>query len=215
MLHKLGVNVQSLGDSRSSQSSYKHMFGRIVFNGLLLAISFVSASASSDTRVVDAAMEGDREAVRSLLKRKANVNGAQGDGMTALHWAAYRDDVEMMKLLLAAGANVHAVTRVGAIPPLLLACANGNPAALELLLKAGANPNSTNANGTTALMIAAASGNSDAVKLLDEGADANMRGRAWANSAHVCASLNRAAVIKLLLARGAGRKCRHPRTRAG
>ena len=181
------------------------MFGRIVFSGLLVAILFVSASASSDTRVVDAAMEGDREAVRSLLKRKANVNGAQGDGMTALHWAAYRDDVEMMKLLLAAGANVHAVTRVGAIPPLLLACANGNPAALELLLKAGANPNSTNANGTTALMIAAASGNSDAVKLLlDEGADANMREAAHGQTALMfAASLNRAAVIKLLLARGA------------
>ena len=136
--------------------------------------------------------------------------------MTALHWAAYRDDVEMMKLLLAAGANVHAVTRVGAIPPLLLACANGNPAALELLLKAGANPNSTNANGTTALMIAAASGNSDAVKLLlDEGADANTRGRAWANSAHVCGLSQSRCGDQTTVGAWRRRKCRHPRTRAG
>lgn len=181
------------------------MFGRIVLSGLLLAILFISATASGDTRIADAAMDGNREAVRSLLKRKANVNGAQGDGMTALHWAAYRDDVEMMKLLLAAGANVHAVTRVGAIPPLFLACANGSAAALELLLKVGANPNSINANGTTALMMAASSGNVDAVTLLlDEGASANAREAAHGQTALMfAASLNRAAVIKLLLTRGA------------
>lgn len=181
------------------------MFRRIVLSGLLLALLFISATASGDTRIADAAMDGNREAVHSLLKRKANVNGAQGDGMTALHWAAYWDDVEMMKLLLAAGANVHAVTRVGAIPPLFLACANGSSAALELLLKAGANPNSINANGTTALMMAASSGNANAVKLLlDEGAGANAREAAHGQTALMfAASLNRAAVIKLLLARGA------------
>ena len=181
------------------------MFRRLVLSGLLLALLSISATATGDTRIADAAMDGNREAVRSLLKRKANVNGAQGDGMTALHWAAYRDDVEMMKLLLAAGANVHAVTRVGAIPPLFLACANGSPAALELLLKAGADPNSINANGTTALMMAASSGSADAVKLLlDEGASANAREAAHGQTALMfAASLNRAAVIKLLLARGA------------
>jgi ankyrin repeat protein len=179
------------------------MFSRTVLSALLVLIVFVCASA--DTRVADAAMNQNPEVVRSLLKRRADVNGAQGDGMTALHWAAYWDDVEMMKLLLGAGADVHAVTRVGAIPPLLLACANGDPAALELLLKAGAEPNSANANGTTALMMAAASGNSEAVKLLlDEGADANLREVAHGQTALMfAASLNRVAVVKLLLARGA------------
>src|SRR5271166_3179512 len=88
-------------------------------------------AAAADTRLADAAEQGDREAVRSLLKQKADVNGAQGDGSTALHWAAYKDDLEMAKLLLAAGANVKAATRIGAITPLFMACKNGNASVIE------------------------------------------------------------------------------------
>ena len=56
--------------------------------------------------VADAAMRGDRDAVRAALARKADVNAAQVDGSTALHWAVERDDVEMADLLLRAGARV-------------------------------------------------------------------------------------------------------------
>ncbi|MCU1264393.1 MAG: ankyrin repeat protein [Acidobacteria bacterium] len=179
------------------------MFSQTLLGGLLATV--LLASVPADTRLADAAMHGDRDAVRSLLKRRVDVNVAQGDGMTALHWAAFRDDLEMMELLLAAGANVQAVTRVGATTPLLIACTNGNPAALKVLLKAGAAPNSVNANGTTALMLAASSGNADAVKvLLDQGADVNAKEGAHGQTALMfAAALNRAAVVKVLLARGA------------
>lgn len=159
----------------------------------------------SNTPVADAAMEGNRAQLRSLLKQRTNVNAAQGDGMTALHWAALEDDVEMVKLLLAARANVNVTTRDGAITPLLLACTNGNPEAVEALLEGGADPNSVNSNGTTALMRAAASGNPDAVRiLLDHGAEVNRREIAHGQTALMfAAALNRAVVIKLLMAHGA------------
>ena len=96
--------------------------------------------------------------------------------MTALHWAASRTIWRWRKLLLAAGADVKAATREGAITPLFMACTNGSAAMIEALLKAGADANSTKSNGTTPLMIAAASGSADAVKvLLDHGAEVNAK----------------------------------------
>ena len=63
--------------------------------------------------VADAAQLGDRDAVKALLKQAADVNAAQGDGMTALHWAAMKNDAELAQTLLCAGANVRATTRIG------------------------------------------------------------------------------------------------------
>ncbi|HTS26307.1 MAG TPA: ankyrin repeat domain-containing protein [Bryobacteraceae bacterium] len=170
-----------------------------------LSIAALLAAASPDARLADAAMRGDKAAVRSLLKDKADVNAAQGDGATALHWAAFRDDLEMANLLLDAGADVKAATREGAITPLFMACTNGSAAMVERLLKAGVDANSTKSNGTTALMIAAASGGAGAVKaLLDHGANINARESAHGQTALMfAASLNRAEVVKLLMQHGA------------
>jgi ankyrin repeat protein len=56
--------------------------------------------------VADAAMRGDRTAVRTLLAQRADVHGAQPGGMTALHWAARTDDLDTAQLLLKAGATL-------------------------------------------------------------------------------------------------------------
>jgi len=164
----------------------------------------VVRSATPDMRVADAAMNGDRAAVRSLLAQKAEVSAPQGDGMTALHWAAFREDLELTKILIAAGAEVKAATRDGGITPLFLACKNGNAAIIGELLKAGADANSMNENGTTALMTAASSGNADAVKvLLDRGADVKTKEKAHGQTALMfAAALNRAAVVKMLIEHG-------------
>src|SRR5260370_16161734 len=97
------------------------------------------SAAPSDTRLADAAMQNDKVAVRSLLRQKAEVNAAHGDGATALHWAAYNDDLEIVKTLLAAGANVNAATRQSAITTLFLACPHRSAAGIETPLPAGAH----------------------------------------------------------------------------
>ena len=169
--------------------------------GALLMMTLLPA-ASLDTRVADAAMQGNRNAVRALLGQHADVNAAQGDGSTALHWAAYRDDLQMARLLLAAGADVKAKTRDGEITPLFMACSNGDAAMIEAMLKAGADANSVKSNGTTALMTAAGSGSVDAVQvLLDHGADINAKESVHGQTAVMFASaLGRDGVIRLLAA---------------
>ena len=103
--------------------------------------------------------------MRSLIAPHVDVNSTDADGSTALHWAAQRDNVELVDLLLAAGANAKAATRYN-ITPLSLACMNGNAAIVERLLKAGADPNAASEEGETALMTAALNGKPDAVKVL-------------------------------------------------
>jgi len=90
------------------------------------------AATSSDLHLVEAVERGDREGVRSLLKQNADVNTAQADGTTALHWAAHRDDLETAELLIGAGADVNAANHYGIIP-LSLACTNGSAAMVEKL----------------------------------------------------------------------------------
>src|SRR5438093_200446 len=110
-----------------------------------------------DSRIADAAMQGDKAAVQTLISRKADINAAQGDGMTALHWAAYRNDIDVARLLIQAGANIKATTRLGDYTPFLIAAKTGSAAVMDLLLKTGADVNATNPAGTTALMLASGS----------------------------------------------------------
>jgi ankyrin repeat protein len=164
--------------------------------------------ASGTSPVADAAMQGDKEGVRLLLKQAADVDAAQGDGMTALHWAAMRGDAEMAQMLMYAGANIKATTRIGAYTALFLASQNGHAAVIEALLRAGADPKGADAAGTTPLMVAAASGHTDAVKtILDHGADVNAKESVRGETAVMfAAASNRAGVIDLLVQHGADLK---------
>ena len=174
--------------------------------GAIALTAMLHAAASAP--VADAAMDGNRDAVKALLKQAADVNAAQGDGMTALHWAAMKNDADLVQTLLYAGANAKATTRIGAYTPLLLAAKSGNADVIDPLVKAGADVNAATSNGTTALMFAAASGNVAAVQsLLDRGADVNAKESVRGlTPAMFAAASNRAAVIDLLAKKGADLK---------
>lgn len=173
-----------------------------LLGALCLAASLQAAKAET---VPDAARTGDREAVRALLKKGADVNAALGDGVTALHWAARHGDVELTNLLLLAGGNAQAATRSGRYTPLHLAAERGSAATVSALLKAGAVANAATSTGATPLMMASAGGDTATIAaLLDGGAEANaaetFRGQTplmWA------AATSRVEAVKLLVSRGA------------
>ena len=181
---------------------------RRLLSGIVVAVMSVRVGATAESPVADAAARGDREAVKSLLKQAADVNAAQGDGMTALHWAAMNGDVELAQMLIFAGANVRATTRLGTYTPLYLASQQGHGKVIQALVKAGADVKAGTPNGTTPLMVAAASGEIDAVRaLIEGGADVNAKDGVRAQTPIMyAAASNRAAVIELLASKGADLK---------
>src|SRR5579862_4771025 len=110
------------------------------------------AFAAVSSPVADAAMGGDKTAVKTLIDKKADVNAPQADGATALQWAAYRNDLDMADLLLRAGANVKLANHDGATA-LYLASIRGSAPMLDKLLKAGADANERGPEGETPIML--------------------------------------------------------------
>jgi uncharacterized protein len=170
-----------------------------------LTTSGIVTARGADAPVADAAMRGDVEGVRTLLREGADVNAAQGDGMTALHWAALNGDLKTMDVLLYAGAATEPLTRVGAYAPLHLAGSRGHAAAVTRLLDAGSKPGPFTATGVQPLHLAAQAGDAPAVAaMLDRGADINGRDRTHGRTPLVfAAAQGRLEAVKVLLARGA------------
>jgi len=171
---------------------------------VFLGASRPAGAPEPAARLVDAVKAGDRAAVQTLLANKANVNAAEADGTTPLHWAVRSDDLDTTSRLLAAGANANAANRYG-VTPLSLAAISGNPRIAELLLKAGADPQAAVSHGQTILMTAARTGNVNVVKLLvDRGANVNARESQLGENALMWAAAdNHPDVVKLLVSRGA------------
>jgi ankyrin repeat protein len=166
---------------------------------------------ASTSPVADAAEKMDQSAIRTLVKEGADVNAAQVDGMTALHWAAYHDDREIAELLVKTGANVQAASRYG-VTPLSLACTNGNGAVVDLLLKAGADPNAPLPGGETPLMTAARTGSLPVAKaLLAAGATVDAKDESRGQTALMWAAAEgHAPVVQALVAAGANVHARLP-----
>ena len=109
--------------------------------------------ALANAPLADAAEKRNQAQIQRLLEQAVDVNAAQVDGMTALHWTTLHDDLETARLLVEAGADVTVTNRY-AVTPLTLACTNGNGPLVELLLEAGADPNTIAPGGETVLMTA-------------------------------------------------------------
>jgi uncharacterized protein len=171
----------------------------------ILIPSIGVVNAADPSPVADAAERGDTAGVRALLNRAADASAAQADGMTALHWAAEHSDADLASLLLYAGANLRATTRLGGYTPLHLASRAGAVAVIRALVAAGADVNARTTTGATPLMFAAASGAAEAVNaLLELSADADATDSANGETPLMfAAALDRADAVRVLVRRGA------------
>lgn len=177
--------------------------------GMTLLVAMAAVALAGEHPLVDAAKNQDLEALRALIARSRNVNETQGDGATALHWAAHWNHLKMADVLIAAGANVNAADDTG-VTPLSLACLNGDFAMVAKLLKAGADPTLARSTGETPLMTAAYSGNFEAVNLLlasrsRVNAKENLRGQ---TALMLAVAQNHLEVARLLIGHDANVKAR-------
>ena len=179
--------------------------------GVALLLCAANAAAASRAALADAAEKLDRAKVRALLTQRADVNAAQADGMTALHWAAYQDDLDLARLLVGAGANVKATNRYG-VTPLSLACTNGSGPMVEMFIKAGADVNAPLPGGETPLMTASRTGNLAAVKaLINAGAHVDAKDERRGQTAIMWAAAEgHATVVQALIDADADFKTRVP-----
>jgi len=169
----------------------------------VLAISAGALNAAEMSRVASLAEHGEWSALSEVVAEGSEVNEAQVDGMTALHWAVWRDEVDAVKTLLAKGAVATAANRYG-VTPLSLTCENGNGEIAELLLAAGADANGTLAGGETALITASRTGKIEVVRaLISHGADIDARQRKQQTALHWAAHEGHADVVQLLISMGA------------
>jgi uncharacterized protein len=180
---------------------------RVVGLVAALAISAsVTGTMTVERPVADAAARGDVAAVQDLLRNGADVNTAQGDGMTALHWAAERGDLPLAEVLIYSGANVNAGTRIGRYSPLHLATRGGHGDVVAALLRAKADANAATTNsGVTPLHLAAVAGRADVIEaLLRAGAAIDAKEASWGQTPLVfAASRGHVEAIRALLAAGA------------
>src|SRR5262252_2294677 len=171
----------------------------------LLSVGVASAAWAASSPIADAAQSQNHEAIRTLLRQKADVNAPQVDGTTALHWAVRLNDLDTADVLIRAGAKVNAANRDGATP-LQLAALNGSAAMIEKLVKAGADPNAPlSSSGDTALMLAARTGTTDAIKVLFEtGGNVNAK-ESWGGTTPLMSAVaeRHPAAVKMLIERGA------------
>ena len=139
----------------------------------VFALSLLIVAATPfESPVADAAQAGDVEQVRVLLQQGADVNAAQSDGLTALHWAALNNNREIVDLLLYAGATIKPHTRVGGYTPLHLAARSGHAEIARALLEAGADADEWTSTGVTAAHFAAQANSGETLRALAEhGAD--------------------------------------------
>jgi uncharacterized protein len=170
-----------------------------------VVLSVTALRAEGPDSIAEAAMRGDRAGVLTMIKQGADVNAPQGDGVTALHWAARHGDAELVNALVAAGAKARAETRFGSYTPLHLAAERGSAAIVKALLTAGAPVDAKTATGATPLMFAAAAGDTGAIAaLLDARADVNAGENDRLQTPLIFAAAGgRLDAVRLLIARGA------------
>jgi ankyrin repeat protein len=167
-------------------------------------LSIASFALADSPSLISAVKASNVAAVQALIKQRVDVNAAEADGTTALHWAARADDVEMVRTLVKAGGNAKLANRYG-VTALQLAAVNGSAPIVKLLVDAGADVNAVLPEGETILMTAARTGRPEALEiLLKAGAKADAREKWHGETAlHWAAAENHADAVLLLATHGA------------
>ena len=152
-----------------------------------------SPSPEGQTSLMIVARTANVEAARLLLDRGAKVNAVEGyELQSALMWASEQQQPEMVRLLVAKGADVHARSRehendvrvtaeprvlynpTGGMTPLMFAAREGCIDCAKILIAAGARINATDPDGRTPLILALANARFDlSAYLIEAGADVN------------------------------------------
>jgi ankyrin repeat protein len=170
----------------------------------LVAAMFGSGAAWAEDSLVDVVQVKNHDAAVALIAKGADVHARSADGTTALHWAVYNDDTDLVERLIKAGADVSATNDYGA-NPLRQAAVVADPVVIKALIKAGADVNAPNAEGETPLMIVARTGNIESAKLLlSHGAKVNAKEQWGGQSALMwAAAQHQPEMVKLLISHGA------------
>ena len=183
----------------------KRSFAPWMKRTLAVSALLLVAATPNESPVADAAERGEVEEIRSLLRQGADPSAAQPDGMTALHWSALNNQIEIAGTLIFAGATLEPTTRVGGYTPLHLASRSGNSEVVAALLEAGANPDLLTGTGAAALHFAAEANAVEVVNALAlHGADVDVRdGYSSRTPAMFAAARNSAGALEALLDAGA------------
>jgi ankyrin repeat protein len=185
------------------KNSVRYLALIFAFGYATLLLTSRALAADSAAMLADAAERQDWNAARHLLAEHTDVNAAQADGMTALHWATYHDNADAVRSMVEAEADVKATNRYG-VTPLSIACTNGNAEIVKRLLQTGADPNARLRGGETALMTAARTGVPAVVEeLIDRGADVNAKEQNGQTALMWAAAEGHAEVVDALLNAGA------------
>ena len=202
------LNAVAFGVVDKNKNSLLSPLFAFVIAITLSALPLVIA-AQGPQDLIAASRAEDISHVESLLASGADVDQMQGDGSTALHWAAHRNNQELARLLIGAKADVNLVNELGATP-LWLAALNGSAPMVKQLLDADANPNLSLQMGETPLMSAARAGSLESVSLLlESGADIDQAEEERGQTALMWATAqSHAAVVKLLIDNGANLNAR-------
>ena len=183
----------------------KRTFAPWMKRTLAVSALLLVAATPDDSPVADAAQRGEVEEIRTLLRQGADPSAAQPDGMTALHWSALNDQLDIVETLIFAGATLQPTTRVGGYTPLHLASRAGNAEVVAALLDAGANADVLTGTGAASLHFAAEANGVEVVNaLVGHGADVDVRdGYSSRTPAMFAAARNSAAALEALLDAGA------------